>query len=60
MLVCFLSPATGDGILQRFQLHDYAGEALRERVVDVSRQSIAFRQNGCLTALLGKFIELNR
>src|SRR5206468_8988508 len=47
-------------VFSRFQLHDHAGKTLRECVMDVARESIAFLQNGCLTPLFGKFIELNR
>ena len=59
MLVGFLTPATCDRVLCRFQLHNYASETLREGVVNVSRHSISFFQNGGLPALLGEFIELN-
>ena len=59
MLVGFLTPATCDRVLCRFQLHNYASETLREGVVNVSCHSISFFQNGGLPALLGEFIELN-
>src|SRR5207245_3209267 len=59
MLVRLLAPATRDGVLQRFQLHDYASESLRQGIVDVACHPISFFQNGCLPASLGKLIELN-
>ena len=59
MRVRLLASATRDGVLDCFQLHDYAGETLRERVVNVARQAISFLQNGRLPASLGEFIELN-
>src|SRR5881394_1540741 len=59
MLVGFLTTATRDCILGRFQLHDHAGKTLRERVVNVSSHSVAFSQDGGALALLGKFVELN-
>src|SRR5438876_7546514 len=59
MLVGFLSTATRDCILGRFELHNYAGETLRESIVDISRHPISFFQNRSLPALLGKFLELN-
>jgi hypothetical protein len=42
MFVRFLATATRHGVLQRFQLHDHTSKTLRERIVDVSRQSISF------------------
>ena len=52
MLVGFLTLAARDCILSRFQLHNYAGETLRERIVNVSRHPISFFQDGGLPALL--------
>ena len=59
MLVRFLARAAGNRILGCFQLHNHAGETLRERVVNVPRHSISFFENRGPLALLGKFIELN-
>src|SRR5438876_358924 len=62
MLVCFLTTATRDGILHRFQLHDHAGEALRERVVNVSGHPMSFfhnkgfLMNGCAGSAAAKFV----
>src|SRR5207249_7531278 len=59
MLIRFLATATGDCVLRRFQLHDYAGEPLSQRIVNVARHPVALSQDGSLATLLGKFMELN-
>ena len=41
----------GHRLLGGFQLHDHAGESLRQRVVDVARHAIALGHHGRLPAL---------
>src|SRR5438093_9104527 len=59
MLIRFLTTATCDCIVSRFQLNNHASEPLRERIMNIASHPISFFQNGCLPASLGKFIELN-
>src|SRR3954469_11487753 len=60
MLVGFFAGPACHRVLRRFQLHDHAGETLRESVMDVARHAVALFENGRALTLLGKFIELDR
>src|SRR6476646_3975994 len=59
MIVRFFATATRNRILGCFQLHNYTGETLRERVVDVARHSISFFEDRSSLTLLGKLVQLN-
>src|SRR5947199_9770843 len=59
MIVRFFATAARKRILGCFQLHNYTGETLRERVVDVARHSISFFGDSSSLTLIGKLVELN-
>src|SRR5207247_5756758 len=59
MSIRFLAGAARDCILGCFQLHNYPGETLRERIVNVARHSVSFFEDRRALALLGVLIELN-
>src|SRR5882724_2982294 len=58
MIVRFFATTARKRILGCFQLHNYTGETLCERVVDVSRHSISFFEHRSSLMLLGKLVEL--
>src|SRR5207245_10122479 len=59
MIVPFFATAARKRILGCFQLHNYTGETLCERVVDVARHSVSFFEHRSSLALLSKLVELN-
>ena len=60
MSIRFLARAARDCILGCFQLHNYPGETLRERIVNVPRHPISFFEDCRALALLGKLVEAKR
>ena len=58
MIVRFFATAARKRILGCFQLHNYTGETLCERVVDVARHAISFFEHRSSLMLLGKLVEL--
>ena len=60
MLPGFGRQPLGHRLLGGFQLHDHAGEPLRQRVVDVARHAIALGHHGGLAALRGEAGQLDR
>src|SRR4029077_4393375 len=59
MIVRFFAIAARKRILGCFQLHNYTGETLCERVVDVARHAISFFEHRSSLTLLGKLVQLN-
>jgi hypothetical protein len=53
-------PMAGVGILGRLELDHHAGEALRQRVVDVARHPVALVEHRAAAALLLEPGELQR
>src|SRR3954464_10834144 len=60
MLVRFFAGPACHRVLRRFQLHDHAGETLREGVMDVTGHSVALFENGRALTLLGNFVGRDR
>ena len=60
MFVSLLRQSLGLRVRRSLQLHDHAGESLRQRVVNVAGHAITFRNHGRLTALLRQTHQLKR